>query len=241
MAATPGSAAKLNKLKGIARITNITSSDLSGELGNKTLVAGILLKFEDGKIYLTDGVTAIKSLSPIVDKALTAAEKTALSAAFSTGSYVAAANGVVAHGPDGKIDDGSLKVVDGGLIADSYLTKYFSEGKIKLEVLPDTARGGITYVADINARDLATDEQKKGLIFVIDATADSTVNAGSAIYAWSENQWVKIAEHESLDIDVAALTPNYDNVQAAGAVMYDHPVVLESPTLTELSALIEAM
>jgi hypothetical protein len=62
-----------------------------------------------------------------------------------------------------------------------------------------------------------------------DATANS--NAGA---------WVKIAEVESLDIDVAAIRCDYTNVQAAGAVMYDHTVLLEAPSATDFVTMMEA-
>jgi hypothetical protein len=86
----------------------------------------------------------------------------------------------------------------------------------------------------------ATEENKRGLCFVIDATDDPSgkVVAGAAMYSWQNNAWLKIAEHESLDIDVAALEPTYANVQAAGAIMYDHTLMMEAPTLTQLSALL---
>ena len=50
--------------------------------------------------------------------------------------------------------------------------------------------------------------------------------AGGALYAYVNNAWTKIAEPESLDIDVSAIETDYDNVQATGAVMYDHDVLI---------------
>lgn len=83
-------------------------------------------------------------------------------------------------------------------------------------------------------------EEKKALVFVIDATGDATVTKGSAMYVWQNDAWMKIAETESLDIDVDAIKCDYDNVQATGAVMYDHPVFVEAPTATELTTLMDA-
>ena len=171
-----------------------------------------------------------------------------MSTALGTGTYVAAAGGVVVHDANGKIDDGSLNVVDDGKIVESYLSDYIDPDthKVLLSALPDTVRAGVTYVADIDARDALSDEQKKSLAFVIDATDDPTVTRGAAMYGWDataeygSGAWVKIAEVESLDIDVAAIQCDYTNVQAAGAVMYDHTVFLEAPTASEFVELQEA-
>ena len=215
MPITPGSSAKLNTVKGVSSILFTTASEESS-LSNKVLP--------------------------------TSAEKTALSTAFSTGTYTAAAGGVVVHDSNGKIDDGSLNVVDNGKIVESYLSDYIDPDthKVLLSALPDTVRAGVTYVADITARDELSDEQKKSLAFVIDATDDPTVTRGAAMYGWDataeygSGAWVKIAEVESLDIDVAAIQCDYTNVQAAGAVMYDHTVFLEAPTASEFVELQEA-
>lgn len=167
--------------------------------------------------------------------------KTALNAAFSTGSYVAAAGGVVVHDTNGKIADSSLNVVADGKIVPSYLSDYIgSDGKVLVEALPDTARAGVKYVATYADLNTLSAEEKKALVFVIDATGDATVTKGSAMYVWQNDAWLKIAETESLDIDVDAIKCDYDNVQATGAVMYDHPVFVEAPTATELTTLMDA-
>ena len=247
MPITPGSSAKLNTVKGVSSILFTTASEESS-LSNKVLPAGILVKKSDGKVYLTDGTSTLDDIPVLIDQVLTEAEKTALSTALSTGSYVAAAGGVVVHDSNGKIDDGSLNVVDNGKIVESYLSDYIDPDthKVLLSALPDTVRAGVTYVADIDARDALSDEQKKSLAFVIDATDDPTVTRGAAMYGWDataeygSGAWVKIAEVESLDIDVAAIQCDYTNVQAAGAVMYDHTVFLEAPTASEFVELQEA-
>ena len=247
MPITPGSSAKLNTVKGVSSILFTTASEESS-LSNKVLPAGILVKKSDGKVYLTDGTSTLDDIPVLIDQALTSAEKTALSTAFSTGTYTAAAGGVVVHDSNGKIDDGSLNVVDNGKIVESYLSDYIDPDthKVLLSALPDTVRAGVTYVADITARDELSDEQKKSLAFVIDATDDPTVTRGAAMYGWDataeygSGAWVKIAEVESLDIDVAAIQCDYTNVQAAGAVMYDHTVFLEAPTASEFVELQEA-
>jgi hypothetical protein len=247
MPITPGSSSKLNTVKGVSSMMVTTSSEETS-LATKVLPAGILVKKSDGKVYLTDGTKTLAQIDPLVDQILTSVEKTALSTALSTGTYVAAAGGVVVHGANGKIDDGSLNVVSSGKIVESYLSDYIdpTTHKVLLSALPDTVRAGVTYVADITARDALSDEQKKSLAFVIDATGDTTVTQGSAMYGWDATAndgagvWVKIAEVESLDIDVAAIRCDYNNVQATGAVMYDHTVFLEAPTAAQFVALQEA-
>lgn len=240
MAVTPGSKSKLNTVKGVSAILSITDAEKTA-LSTKVLPANILVKEDDGKVYLTDGTAAISGLKVLVDQVLTTAEKTALNAAFSTGSYVAAAGGVVVHDTNGKIADSSLNVVADGKIVPSYLSDYIgSDGKVLVEALPDTARAGVKYVATYADLNSLSDEEKKALVFVIDATGDTTVTQGSAMYVWQNDAWLKIAETESLDIDVDAIKCDYDNVQATGAVMYDHPVFVEAPTATELTNLMDA-
>ena len=246
MPVTPGAAGKLNTIKGISKIIT-TSSAEETTLATKVFPAGLIVKKSDGKIYVTDGVTTLADLSPRVDQVVDSAEKGALSAAFSTGSYVIAANGVVVHDGTGKINDDSLNLVSNGKLVESYLSEYIDQTthKVLLSALPDTVRAGVTYVADITARDALSAEQKKSLAFVIDATADTTVTQGSAMYAWEATansgagEWVKIAEVESLDIDVAAIECSYTNMQAGGAVMYDHELEI-GMTATELGALLDA-
>ena len=246
MPVTPGAAGKLNTIKGISKIIN-TSSVEETTLATKVFPSGLIVRKSDGKIYVTDGVTTLADLPPRVDQVVDSAEKGALSAAFSTGSYVIAANGVVVHDNSGKISDDSLNLVDNGKLVESYLSEYIDQTthKVLLSALPDTVRAGVTYVADITARDALSAEQKKSLAFVIDATADTTVTQGSAMYAWEATansgagEWVKIAEVESLDIDVAAIECSYTNMQAGGAVMYDHELEI-GMTATELGALLDA-
>ena len=241
MPVTPGSATKINRVNGVAKVVPVTADEVSTTLKDKVFESGVLLKFADGKLYLTDGVTKLSELKPLVDQAMTAAEKAALNNAFKTGSYMASANGVVVHDATGKIADGSLNVVADGKIVPSYLSDFIADGKVKLEALPDTVRAGVAYFATFASMNTtATEENKKGLCFVIDATDDpsGSVTSGAAMYSWQNSAWVKIAEHESLDIDVTSLTPNYENVQAAGAIMYDHTLMLEAPTLTQIAALL---
>lgn len=59
---------------------------------------------------------------------------------------------------------------------------------------------GVLVVADIAARD-ALPDKKSGLdVWVRDATADPTVDAGAARYLYDGAAWIKTAETESMDL-----------------------------------------
>ena len=229
MSISPGNINKLNKIAGISSVINVNATNYA-TYANTVFKANLLIKLPSGKIVLTDGVETLAELeaSPLVDKVLSSSEKTALNAAFSTGSYVRAANGVVAHDDNGKISDDSLNFVADGKIVPSYLSDYIEDGKFTVDALPDTARAGMVYVSTYADLANLTDEQKKSLVYVADATDDPSGNTktGGALYAYASDAWTKIAEPESLDIDVSAIETDYDNVQATGAVMYDHDVLI---------------
>jgi len=231
MPVTPGSASKLNILAGAAAFLSFTSAEETS-LATKVFPANILVKKSDGKFYYTNGTATVAELPVLIDHVLTEAEKSALAAAYSTGTYVRAANGVVAHNSSGKINDDSLNLVSEGKLVESYLSEYIDQTthKVLLSALPDTVKAGVTYVATY--ADLASldTEQKKSLAFVIDATDDPSgdVKQGAAMYAFQNNAWIKIAEVESLDLDVEAIECSYANVVKAGGVTTDMPIFLQT-------------
>ena len=237
---------KLNRIAGITKILSITTSEMI-QYGNKTLEAGIFIKRADGKLLLTDGITALNRLSPIIDESITEYEKIALSTAFIDGQYVATSGGVVIHDGEGKISDGELHLVQNGKIVRSYLADLVDEeGMIRLDKLPLTARAGVAYFstyADMEAN--ANEDQKNGAMFVVNASDDpsGTVGSGSAMYVWqpaqgsTPAQFKKIAEVESLDLDISSLSVSKENLEQAGACLYDHNIIIESPTLAELAEL----
>lgn len=253
MPLTPGSSTTLSNLKGAAKVIEMTSAQATSKAANVYPAGLFIFNSNTGEVFLTDGATALGSLVPLLDKTishLTSAERTAISNAFqgTGGAYALAAGGVIVADGTGQIDDAALKLIDqtDGKVKDSYLKFIDSEtGKLDLSYLPDTLRAKVTYVADITARDAlpATGEERKGLVFVIDASDDTTVDTGAATYVWNAaansgaGEWIKVSEEESLDLDIDALTPSHDNVQAAGAVMYDHNVLLGGLTLDEYDTL----
>jgi len=73
-----------------------------------------------------------------------------------------------------------------------------------VQALIDTAvstLNALEVVADITARD-ALSLTANAQVLVIDATDDSTVDAGAATYVWNNDNstYTKITEHESLDV-----------------------------------------
>ena len=249
MAVQAGSSSKLNIVTGYASTVRITESDKK-KYADTVYPAGILLHDDSAKIYHADGTKSLKQLleHPIIDSAqevLTAAERKMI-------KNFNQASGFVATNDNNKIDDIQLNVVENGKIVESYLSKYIENGMIKLDVLPMDVRAHLKYVATYGDLQTATEEQKNGMIFVIDASGDPTVKSGWAIYVWDKTKkdgteaedapangdWVKIQEGEGIDFDYDSIT-THDSVEKVGAVMYDHIVFLQSPTLDQLADLEE--
>ena len=61
------------------------------------------------------------------------------------------------------------------------------------------AANSMIRVADIAARDALTPTSNI-LVLVTDATADTSVASGAAVYFWDGSTWAKISEFESLDV-----------------------------------------
>lgn len=260
MSVTPGSSSKLNHLTGVFRLINLTNDEKT-TLAEKVVAANLLIVDETRKVYLTDGVKKISELEPIVDTTiapLTTAMRAAMDKTFSgdSGAYKATDGGFVvlgAAGGDGqpKIADAQLNLVDqsGHLVA-TYLQEVLtdSNGIIKLEKLPSQMRQHMVFVENYAALASLTAEQKLNLVWVTDASDDPSgkVEKGWAIYAWNiqggvaTGNPIKIAEGEGLDIDFGKIASTYENIQAAGAVMYDHTLQVDAPTLTSYVALLDA-
>lgn len=118
----------------------------------------------------------------------------------------------------GTLEGDAFYYVQNGSYAESYLTN--SSGVAKgcgnsamINALIDAALADFTatgnaveIVADIAARDVMIAAAENNLmILVIDASADATVDTGSALYAYAHNSTTtyKIAEYESMDVVVA--------------------------------------
>ena len=64
-----------------------------------------------------------------------------------------------------------------------------------------SGKGTMSVVDDIAARDELSPAEGDSC-WVKDATADDTVTQGAALYIYADNQWVKMAEAESMDVIV---------------------------------------
>ena len=85
--------------------------------------------------------------------------------------------------------------------ANNGLASLDSGGKIPVGQLPSGIGIEFEVKADIGLRD-ALNPTKNILCLVLDATADPTVNSGSALYAYelATTTWHKVSEYESLDL-----------------------------------------
>lgn len=98
----------------------------------------------------------------------------------------------------------------------------------------------LDIVDNIAARDLLTPTSNK-FILVLDATADTTVAVGAATYVWrfSTSTWIKLTEHESLDVvlDWAAIqnkpTSSVADIDLAVAQRHTHSNFTELGKISE--------
>lgn len=72
--------------------------------------------------------------------------------------------------------------------------------------------------ADITARNALTGLIAGTRVFVTDATADATVDAGWAIYRWDGAAFAKIQEQESMDVVVTGAALGYTAAPNQGTV-----------------------
>ena len=84
-----------------------------------------------------------------------------------------------------------------------------NDGIIPKAQLP-TDTGSVEKVADITARDAIVNLYDNKLVFVIDASGDTTVTSGWAMYIYNSTTltWTKIVDGESLDIQLT-----WDNIE----------------------------
>ncbi|RIA22678.1 hypothetical protein DFO61_3368 [Ectopseudomonas oleovorans] len=115
----------------------------------------------------------------------------------------------------GSLEPDSFYYVENGSYAESYLTNAAGVARAvgnsaMINALIAAALAGwegasnsVEIVDDIAARDALIDTlEVNAMILVVDASADPTVDAGSALYAYdaTADQTYKIAEYESMDV-----------------------------------------
>lgn len=88
------------------------------------------------------------------------------------------------------------------------------DGLVPLSQLPSSVKE-TKVVADITARDAisGTDLFESLLVWVVDATDDTSVASGAALYIYDGSAWQKTAEAESMDVDLSPymLIADYDS------------------------------
>ena len=74
-------------------------------------------------------------------------------------------------------------------------------------------------VPNIAARNALTNLSIGDRVYVVDATGDSTVNSGWAIYTYrGSNSWTKVAEQEGLDVQVGGTDLTYVATPTGGQI-----------------------
>jgi hypothetical protein len=74
-------------------------------------------------------------------------------------------------------------------------------------------------VANITARNALTGLNSGDRVFVVDATGDSTVTSGWAIYIWRGSAFTKTAEQEGLDLAIGGADLSYTASPTQGVVV----------------------
>lgn len=133
----------------------------------------------------------------------------------------------------GTLEPGAFYFVENGAFAEAYLTTQAGEPRaignsaminaLIAAALSEWPSGGapVLFAADIAARDaLAPELVQAALVRVQDASADPTIAAGGALYAWNPDTlaWIKLAEDESLDLGSMA-NQDANNVAIGGGVI----------------------
>lgn len=116
---------------------------------------------------------------------------------------------------------------------------------INTAVTDAVSANGIIVVADIADRNGLGHSLPSKMVLVVDATGDASVLAGAATYVNDGSKWIKIAEHESLDVTLewASIqngpTSSVTDIDQAVTNSHTHAnkVVLDSLTFSEQTGL----
>jgi len=91
-------------------------------------------------------------------------------------------------------------------------------------------------VADITARNALTNLSVGDRVFVVDASADATVDSGWAIYVWRGSAFTKVAEEEGLDVVVGGADLTYTASATQGVVVSSSGANATLPAATGTNA-----
>lgn len=113
----------------------------------------------------------------------------------------------------GTLDGNALYFVQNGTFSETYVTNSAGVARaignsVMIQSIADARIAlamadldVVQIVADITARNALT-LTRNAMVLVLDATGDSTVASGAALYAFRESttSWIKLAEYESMDV-----------------------------------------
>ena len=92
------------------------------------------------------------------------------------------------------------------MVKTDYLTSnYYNKTTIdeKIAQINSSILNNAKVVSNISERDALNPTASDSFtVWVVDATGDPSVTQGSALYGWTGTEWVKIAESESMDLQV---------------------------------------
>lgn len=91
-------------------------------------------------------------------------------------------------------------------------------------------------VADITARNALTGLTVGDIAYVVDASADATVDAGWAVYMWQGAAWSKIMEQESIDMVAGGSDLSYTPSATQGVVVSSTGTDATLPAATNTAA-----
>ena len=127
----------------------------------------------------------------------------------------------------GTLEANSLYFVLNSGYAESYVTDDAGVAKAignstMIEEVANNLLGGSSFrvVSNITERNALTTGDTPFLVLVADATTDTTVNAGGALYAWKPDagpsgEFRKVAEYESMDIDFGSISIAWSQLTGA--------------------------
>lgn len=117
----------------------------------------------------------------------------------------------------GILQSNSFYFIENGTVAESYITDENGVAKAigntaMINSLINQAiasSNSFEIVATISARNALT-LNRNTMVLVTDATGDTTVGSGSALYVWNNanSSWSKVAEYENMDVVL-----NWGNIQ----------------------------
>lgn len=166
------------------------------------------------------------------------ADKTKLDFLTITSAVDLDAANVAAISVDVADHQAALGIADGAQDFGTFTSLPDNQDLLSILTNIDARLSGITIqnvVADIVARDAQTGASNGDLTYVVDASADGTVDSGAALYVWDGSAYQKISEFESLDVvsdlAVGAITTTIVPVTNSNGTGFIVPAVVPDSVL----------